>query len=58
MGSTATDADGLYIIGGLTTGTYRLEFSADGFEDAQVTDVEVHAGDTTVVNDVELIPVP
>lgn len=58
VGSTATDADGLYIIGGLLTGTYRLEFSADGFEDAEVTEVDVHAGNTTDVDNVELVPVP
>lgn len=45
--STATDADGTYVLGGLTTGTYRVEFSFIGYDDAVVIDVAVSAGETT-----------
>ena len=45
--STSTDDDGTYVLSGLVTGAYRVEFSASGFEDGQVLDVEVTAGETT-----------
>ena len=56
--SSATEDDGTYTLSGLTAGTYRVEFSASGFEDAEVTDVEVTAGETTDGIDVTLTPVP
>lgn len=46
--STSTDADGAYAFGGLVAGTYRVEFSLGGFDDAVVDDVDVVAGQTTV----------
>jgi 5-hydroxyisourate hydrolase-like protein (transthyretin family) len=49
--STSTDADGTYKLTGLTTGTYRVEFSADGYVDAEVADVSVTAGqESTGIN--------
>ncbi len=44
--STATAADGTYLVGGLAAGTYTVEVSAMGFEDAQA-DASVSAGSTT-----------
>lgn len=44
--STATDADGQYTLLGLPAGEYRLEFSAAGFENAEVTGLVVEAGQT------------
>lgn len=44
--STATDDDGTYVLGGLLAGTYRVDFSATGFEDISVSDVTVEAGET------------
>jgi len=44
--STAfTETDGTYTVIGLPAGTYKLVFSADGYADAEVTDVEVAAGE-------------
>ncbi len=49
--STQTEDDGTYQLLGLTTGTYRVEFTATGFVDAEVADVSVTAGqDTAGVN--------
>jgi hypothetical protein len=45
--STATEADGTYTLGGLPTGTYRVEFSASGLVESETTGVEVQAGQTT-----------
>lgn len=45
--STSTDPDGKYTLVGLTTGTYRLVFSATGYTDAEVTNIAVEAGKTT-----------
>jgi len=45
--STASAADGTYVLGGLTTGTYRVEFSFVGYDDVVVSDVAVSAGETT-----------
>lgn len=56
--STATEDDGTYTLSSLAAGTYRVEFSASGFEDAEVADVEVIAGETTDGVDVTLTPVP
>jgi len=56
--STATEDDGTYALSGLSAGTYRVEFSASGFEDAEIADVEVVAGETTDGVDVTLTPLP
>ena len=46
--STAfTETDGTYTVIGLPAGTYKLVFSADGYADAEVTGVEVAAGEIT-----------
>lgn len=45
--STATDEDGTYMLMGLVTGEYRVEFSAMGMSDAAVEGVAVMAGETT-----------
>lgn len=54
--STATDADGTYALVGLPGGTYRIAFSANGFEDAEVADVAVNAGETTENVNVAMAP--
>jgi len=54
--STSTAADGTYILGGLTTGTYRVEFSFAGYVDVVVSDVSVSAGESTVDIDAVLTP--
>lgn len=43
--STTTDPDGTYVLSGLPTGTYTVEFSATGYVDAQVEGVSVTAGE-------------
>ncbi len=49
--STSTAADGTYLLGGLATGTYRVEFSFVGHDDVSVENVSVSAGEeTTGVN--------
>jgi hypothetical protein len=45
--STATGVDGTYVLSGLPTGEYRVEFSATGFDDFVVEGVAVNAGQTT-----------
>ncbi len=50
--STSTQEDGTYVLSGLPTGTYRVEFSAAGYADAELTDVEVNAGEQTETVDV------
>jgi hypothetical protein len=47
VSTTSSAADGTYSLGGLPTGTYRLEFSLGGYSDAQVENVEVQAGAAT-----------
>jgi hypothetical protein len=56
--STATGDDGTYVLGGLPAGTYRVEVSANGFEDAEVGDVSVTAAQTTENVDVTLTASP
>ena len=41
--STSTAEDGTYLLGGLVTGEYRVEFSAAGYDDVVVEDVAVSA---------------
>ncbi len=53
--TTTTADDGTYVLGGLATGTYRVECSATGFQDAEVTGVEVTAGETTSNVDITLV---
>jgi hypothetical protein len=45
--STSTGTDGTYVLSGLPTGAYRVEFSATGFNDFVVEGVAVNAGQTT-----------
>src|SRR5687767_9549291 len=47
MTSTSTEDDGTYALIGLPPGTYDVTFSANDFDDAEVTDVEVSSGQTT-----------
>ena len=54
--TTFTEADGTYALMGLPTGTYRVEFSATGFADAEVEDVTVQAGEETSGVDASLVP--
>ena len=54
--STATDADGQYTLLGLPAGEYRLEFSAAGFDDAEVTGLVVEADQTVEDIDVPMTP--
>jgi len=56
ISTTSTDANGVYLLGGLPTGDYRVEFSATGFADAEVTGVAVTAGQTTEGVDAVLTP--
>jgi len=53
--STRMEDNGTYVLSGLPTGTYRLEFSATGYADAELTDVEVNAGEQTEDVDVSLV---
>lgn len=54
--STTTGEDGSYVLFGLPAGVYRVEFTAAGHEDAEVSDVTVTAGATTQDVDVVLTP--
>lgn len=54
--TTFTEDDGTYALMGLPTGTYRVEFSATGFADAEVVDVAVQAGQETSSVDASLVP--
>jgi len=54
--TTATADDGTYVLGGLPTGTYRVEVSASGFADASVSDVSVTAGQQTADVNFTLTP--
>jgi hypothetical protein len=54
--STTTDENGSYMLIGLPTGTYMVEFSAEGYEYFAVADVSVTAGTTTEGVDVVLVP--
>ena len=56
--STSTEDDGTYVLVGLPTGDYRVEVSAAGFDDAEVTDVAVEAGIVTEGIDISLTPTP
>jgi len=56
--STSTGADGTYLLSGLHTATYRVEFSAAGFEDAEVADLAVEAGQALEGVDAVLNPEP
>jgi hypothetical protein len=49
--STSTAADGTYVLTGLTTGTYQIEFSLAAYDDVAVDSVSVNAGvETSNVN--------
>jgi len=45
--TTSTGDDGTYTLMGLLAGTYRVEFSAKGYETAEVQDASVTIGQTT-----------
>jgi hypothetical protein len=53
---TATTEDGTFVLSGLTTGIYRVEFSLTGFQDAEVTGIEVTANQTTTIDEVTMTP--
>ena len=46
----ATDIDGYYVIINIPPGTYQLKFSAVGYAETLVKDVDVEAGQTTTIN--------
>jgi hypothetical protein len=56
IGSTITAENGDFKIMGLTEGTYNVAFDPDSdqYADSTVTDVEVTAGEETVVDDMQL----
>ncbi len=56
ISSTSTEEDGTYMLIGLSAGSYRVEFSATGYDDMEVFDVVVTAGETTSGVDVTLTP--
>jgi len=56
VSTTSTEADGTYVLGALHTGTYQVEVSAVGFQDATREGVEVSADETTQAIDFELVP--
>lgn len=45
--STSTESDGTYVLGGLLTGEYRVEFSLTGYADLSVEGVSVMASEAT-----------
>lgn len=47
VSTAVTEADGTYKLGGLTTGTYTVQFSLTGYNDASAADVSVTAGQET-----------
>ncbi len=55
--SSATEADGSYVLSGLPVGTYRVEFSKEGYDDVEIADVEVAAGETTADVNVQMTPI-
>jgi hypothetical protein len=57
IASGGTDASGGFTLIGLPTGVYQLELSLSSFEDADVPDVAVTAGETTDVGVVVLTAV-
>ncbi|MBP7936466.1 MAG: DUF4382 domain-containing protein [Phycisphaerae bacterium] len=56
VSSSVTDEDGTFTLVGLPAGTYRLEFTADGYEDTEVGSVSVQAGQATEAESVTLQP--
>ena len=54
--TTSTEEDGTYTLSGLEAATYRVEFSASGFEDSSVDDVSVTVGETTEGIDMVMTP--
>lgn len=55
--TTATDAEGKYMVMGLVAGTYDVEVQLDGYETQLAEDVIIVAGNKTQ-QDFELVPVP
>lgn len=56
VSTTSTEADGTYVLGGLPTGDYTIEFSASGFNDTQIGPESAAAGETLQLDDVTLEP--
>ncbi len=54
--STSTEADGTYVLMGLPTGNYRVDFSANGYGDEQRDQILVMAGESTSGVEIELTP--
>lgn len=54
--SSVTDEDGTFVLVGLPAGTYRLEFTADGYEGTLVDSVSVTAGQAAGAGIVTLQP--
>lgn len=52
--STSTANDGRYVLSGLPAGEYRVEFSASGYQDAEIDGVSVTAGEQTTGIDIVL----
>jgi hypothetical protein len=50
VAQTETDGDGTYSFSKLLPGSYKVEFSKDGFQRSTFTGVSVRVGQTTVVN--------
>jgi hypothetical protein len=56
VASTTTDENGVYLLMGLPPGVYRVIATATGFHDAEISDVEVAAGQETTNVDFLLLP--
>jgi len=48
--SDTTDADGIYYLGGLDTGSYDVSFSHNAYVDTTVSDVEVQFNNETILD--------
>ena len=56
--TTSTDANGVYMLMGLPTGTYQVHFEAVGYNSTDVNDVVVQAGEDTPNVNAALTPLP
>src|SRR4051794_16327311 len=45
--TAASNSNGVYLISGLTPGTYRAQVSVTGFKTAEITDIKISVGRTT-----------
>ena len=48
--SVTTNADGAYLIAGLTAGSHNVTATANGFKNSRIGDVPVRANETTQLN--------